>query len=142
MNTTSTATASRSPQFTSLFEPDILSGHQYLKVYRQKGQFNPEERLMFAVLTDAIECFQKYIGSSCPRYRRLSAEAEEWITNRDSRWPYSFEQICQVLNISPSYLRLGLMQWRSAHERNGCPRKRIREPLRYQYRVKNNRMSA
>jgi hypothetical protein len=141
MNTTSAATASPLVRFTSFFEPDILTTHQYLKVYRQKSQFDPEERLMFAVLTDAIECFQKYIGSDNPRSRRLSAEAEAWITNQDASWPYSFEHICQVLNLSPGYLRLGLMQWRSAHVRDRNPRKRIREPLRYQYRVKSNRMS-
>jgi hypothetical protein len=134
-------TSSRPVRLGSLFEPDILTTHEFFKVFRQKGHFAPEEKLMFAVLTDAIECFQKYVGASSRRCRSLFAEAESWIASKESHWPYSFELICQALNISPNYIRLGLMQWRLAHESKRGPRRRIREPLRYQYRVKNSRMS-
>lgn len=126
---------------SSYFEPDILTTHQYFKVFREKSHFMPEEKLMFAVLTDAIECYQKYLGSSSRRYRNLFAEAEAWINNRDSSTPFSFPHICEILNINPNYLRLGLVQWRVSNESQKGPRKRIREPLRYQYRVKNNRVS-
>jgi hypothetical protein len=125
----------------SYFEPDILTTHQYFKVFREKSHFMPEEKLMFAVLTDAIECFQKYLGASSRRYRNLFAEAEAWINNQDGRAPFSFAHVCEVLNINPSYLRLGIMQWRVNNESQKGPRKRIREPLRYQYRVKHNRVS-
>jgi hypothetical protein len=125
----------------SYFEPDVLTSHQYFKVFREKSHFMPEEKLMFAVLTDAIECFQKYLGASSRRYRNVFGEAETWINNRESTSPFSFEQICEILNINPNYLRLGLMQWRVTNESQKGPRKRIREPLRYQYRVKHNRVS-
>jgi hypothetical protein len=126
---------------SSYFEPDILTSHQYFKVFREKSHLGPEEKLMFAVLTDAIECFQKYLGANGRRRRNLFAEADAWICSRDSSSPYSFEQICEVLNMNPNYLRLGLMQWRVNHESQKNPRKRIREPLRYQYRVKHNRVT-
>lgn len=125
----------------SFFQPDVLTTHQFFAVFRQKSQLDPEEKLMFAVLTDAIESFQKYIGASSRRCRALFAEADSWITSNDSLSPFSFEHICHVLNISPSYLRLGLMRWRLAHEYRRKPRRRIRESLRYQYRVKNRHMS-
>lgn len=141
MNKSAAGATDRSVSSNSFFEPDILTTHQYFKVFRQKGQFEPEERLMFAVLTDAIECFQKYFGAQSRRCRVLFGEAEAWIANQDSKSLFSFENICQVLSISPSYLRVGLMRWRLAHESNKGPRKRIREPLRYQYRVRNTRMS-
>jgi len=137
MNKTAVAT----DRSVSFFEPDVLTTHQFFKVFRQKGQLDPEEKLMFAVLTDAIECFQKYIGASGRKCRALFVEADAWITCKDSLGTFSFEHICHVLNISPSYLRLGLMRWRFAHENNRSPRRRIREPLRYQYRAKNNQMS-
>jgi hypothetical protein len=139
MNKTAAAASNRS--VASLFEPDILTTHQYLQVFHQKGQFEPEEKLMFAILSDAIECFQKHFGAQTRRCRALYGEVEEWIASQDSKSLFSFEHICQVLKISPSYLRLGLMQWRLAHESTKGPRKRIREPLRYQYRVRNTRMS-
>jgi hypothetical protein len=92
--------------------------------------------LMFAVLSDAIECFQKYLGATNRHGRVLFREAEAWISSKDSKWPYSFEQICETLRLSPSYLRAGLMRWRVDNEARIGLRKRIREPLRYQYRVR------
>ena len=126
----------------SFFEPDVLTSHYFFKVYQQKSQWGPEERLMFAVLTDAVECFQKYHCGQSRRSRVLFAEATEWIQSRDASWPFSFEQICQALNFDPSYLRMGLMRWRSSYEKNRPARRRIREPLRYQYRVKQSRISV
>ena len=140
MNKTATA-IDRSVNPAAFFEPDVLTTHRYFKVFRQKAQFDPEEKLMFAVLTDAIECFQRHFDAQNRRCRVLFHEAEAWIASRDSKSLFSFEHICQVLSISPSYLRLGLMRWRLANESNKGRRKRIREPLRYQYRVKNPRMS-
>jgi hypothetical protein len=122
------------------FEPDILSGHQFFKIFRQKSHSEREEKLMFAVLTDAIECFQKYLGENSRKSRRLYSEAEAWIACRDSSWPCSFENICDVLNINANYLRLGLMQWRINHQSHKKFSKRLREPLRYQYRVKHTRV--
>ena len=138
MNKTAAAT---DRSVASLFEPDVLTTHRFFKVFQQKGQLDPEENLMFAVLTDAIECFQKYFGDQSGRCRVLFGEAEAWIANQDSKSLFSFEHICQVLIIRPSYLRVGLMRWRLAHESNKGPRKRIRESLRYQYRARNRRMS-
>jgi hypothetical protein len=97
---------------------------------------------MFAVLTDAVECFQKYLGANSRRCRAMFGDAETWINSKDSRWPFSFEHICEMLRLSPSYLRMGLMRWRVAHETKKALHKRIREPLRYQYRVKANRIGT
>lgn len=134
----SSTTAIRAIHSNSLLEPDALAVHRYGRVFRQKAHFEPEERLMFAVLTDAIECFQKFFDAKTRRGRRLFREAEAWIANRDSSGLFSFEHICDVLNINPSYLRLGLMQWRATREtRKGY--KRLREPLRYHYRMRTQR---
>ena len=68
MNKTAAAT---DRSVASLFEPDVLTTHRFFKVFQQKGQLDPEENLMFAVLTDAIECFQKYFGDQSRRCRAL-----------------------------------------------------------------------
>jgi hypothetical protein len=130
----------RSNPMNSFFEPDILTSDQYFKLFRQKAHFDPEEKLMFAVLTDAIECFQKYYGANTHRRRKLFVEAEAWILSRDGVWPYSFENICETLNIDPNYLRIGLIQWRVDHEPQKNTGSRIRKTLRYQNTVKQNRM--
>ena len=132
-------TTIRSNPINSFFEPDILTSHRYFQLFRHKAHFDPEEKLMFAVLTDAIECFQKYYGDNAQRRRRLFTEAEAWISTKEFAWPYSFENICETLNIDPNYLRMGLARWRVDHEaqKTGL---RIRKTLRYQNTVKQNRM--
>jgi hypothetical protein len=124
------------------FEPDILVAYQFAKASARRDRFNPEEKLMFAVLADAIECFQRYVSSRSHRCRMLFQEAEAWILSRESRWPFSFEQICEALHISPSYLRQGLMRWSAQHQASKHPQKRLRESLRYQYRLRNPRITA
>ena len=130
----------RSNPINSFFEPDILTSHQFFQHYRHKAHFDPEEKLMFAVLTDAIECFQKYYGANAHRGRRLFTEAEAWIYRRDYAWPYSFENICETLNIDPNYLRLGLTRWRIHHEAQKNTGLCVRKTLRYQNTVKQNRV--
>ena len=122
------------------YEPDANSQYQYLHVFRQKPHTIAEEKLMFAVLTDAIECFQRYASATDAKSRALYNDAAAWISNRDAASPFSFENICETLRLNPSYLRLGLMQWHSkrVHKKPGS--KRLREPLRYQYRVRHRRV--
>jgi hypothetical protein len=126
----------------ALFEPDILCSHQFARASQARGHSEPERRLMFAVLIDAIECFQRYRRAKSLMSRRLAEDAEAWIKSHDCKWPYSFEPICEVLNINPYYLRLGLMQWRATYESKSVPRKKLRPPLRYQYRVKRTRVCS
>jgi hypothetical protein len=73
-----------------------------------------EERLMQAVLENAIEYFQKYVLAKDERGKKLFQEGEEWILDKDSDWLYSFENICEVLALHPDYIRQGLMCWKEA----------------------------
>lgn len=75
-----------------------------------------EVALMRAVLEDAIHCFQKQFVRKGPRVLRQAREAEEWLAAADSRWPFSFVNICAVLGLEPEYVRLGLKQWRERQE--------------------------
>jgi len=70
-----------------------------------------ERSLMLAVLRDAVECYQKYALARDPRGRFEFDEARRWIESSDRDWPYSFENICDVLDIDPIYLREGLERY-------------------------------
>lgn len=65
---------------------------------------------MLAVLDNAIECFQKYAGATDGKGTRLFLKVEEWILDRISDWPYSFERICEALRLDPDYIRRGLLR--------------------------------
>jgi hypothetical protein len=71
-----------------------------------------EEKLMLAVLENAIEYFQKYVHAKDERGKKLFQEAEEWISDKGSDWLYSFENICEVLGLHPDYMRQGLLCWK------------------------------
>jgi hypothetical protein len=81
----------------------------YKKTLRER-----EERLMLAVLESAVEDFQKYVLARKPRGKKLFQEAEEWFQERDSDELFSFENICDTLQLHPDYIRQGLMVWKEA----------------------------
>jgi len=68
----------------------------------------PECRLMWAVLQDAIDTYAKHVDAKRPRHRRLFREVAEWIEEDDLTWPFSFINICHTLGLDPDYIREGL----------------------------------
>ncbi|HXC50359.1 MAG TPA: hypothetical protein VN634_05690 [Candidatus Limnocylindrales bacterium] len=68
----------------------------------------PENRLMLAVLEEALVTFQRGLNSPVPERRKRFCEVDKWVSEKDSDWPFSFENICQTLRIDPDYIRAGL----------------------------------
>jgi hypothetical protein len=83
------------------------------KVFK-KNIHEGEKELMMAVLQDAVECFQTYVLATKPREKRLFQEAEDWILEKNSYWFFSFENICDTLQLHPDYIRQGLLRWKEA----------------------------
>jgi hypothetical protein len=73
-----------------------------------------EERLMLAVLESAVEDFQKYVLARKPSGKKLFQQAEEWFLEKDSDDLFSFENICETLQLHPDYIRQGLLRWKEA----------------------------
>lgn len=67
---------------------------------------------MLAVLEDAIDCYRKYAFAKDGPGRQLFADASGWISCDDRGWCFSFENICEALEINPDYLRRGMQKWR------------------------------
>ncbi|MBI4527937.1 MAG: hypothetical protein HY695_29430 [Deltaproteobacteria bacterium] len=97
----------------ALFQPDILLSAEYFRTLQRRLQLEPEEKLMFAILEDAVACFQKHLLTQNTRGKNLFREVEEWILAKDARWVFSFENICEVLGFDPGFLREGLIKWKS-----------------------------
>lgn len=98
--------------FAHLLQPDTLLPSQYAAIMKRKSAHEPERRLVVAVLEDAVDCFQKHIRARDPKAQQLFLDAEEWICSEDRTWPFSFENVCDLLQINSQYLRRGLMAWR------------------------------
>jgi len=70
------------------------------------------KRLMYALLSDALRCFQTYADAIDREGRRIFAEVEAWISARDAEGPCAFETVCETLQIEPGRLRDSLDEWR------------------------------
>jgi hypothetical protein len=95
-----------------LFEPDALLPAQFYAAFRGGSAVRGEKRLMLAVLQDALDCYQKYAFAKDGHGRQLFADADAWVSCEDSDWYFSFENICETLDINPAYLRRGVQEWR------------------------------
>jgi len=95
-----------------LFEPDTLLPIQYFEAMRRKHLLEGEKRLVLSVLEDAVECFMKCIDSSTNKGQRLFRDAEVWINLEDKKWVFSFDNVCDMLDINPEYMRRGLKDWK------------------------------
>ena len=93
----------------SLFQADTLAPQQYQQSARRTLFQEPEQELMFAVLKDAICCFQKYASARDKMRTRLYLEARKWLMEEDNDWPFSFANICETIGLSPQYVRAGLL---------------------------------
>jgi hypothetical protein len=109
-------------RLASLFEPDVLLPAQYFAAFRREAGLERERLLMLAVLEDAIDCFQKHAHSRDPRGRQMYEEAREWVTSPDRTWLFSFENVCDTLEISAEYVRRGLREWREKNQHGRRPR--------------------
>jgi hypothetical protein len=70
-----------------------------------------------AVLVNAVECFQTYVLARNYWDKKLFREAEDWIFKKNSHWLFSFENICETLELDLYYLRRGLLHWKEARRR-------------------------
>jgi len=110
-------------RFAGLFQPDTLLPSQFFDRVRRRSEHDGERRLMIAVLEDAVDVYRKQAGARDGRGQQLFQEAEEWIEDRDRAWLFSFQNICDVLDLDAEYLRRGLHLWKQrAH---GTPRGQV-----------------
>jgi hypothetical protein len=100
-----------------LFEPDALMPEQYFASLGKEAGATNERGLMLAILRDAVECYQKYALARDPQGEDLHRDAAEWIFSNDREWPFSFENICDVLGVSAEYVRVGLAPLRKTARR-------------------------
>ena len=90
----------------SLFHAGSLRVSQEYEDYLRPRYFEaPEKELMAAVLNDAIGCLAKNRFARSRSGRNVYDETKQWFLDTSSPWPFAFENICQVLNLNPQYVR-------------------------------------
>jgi hypothetical protein len=93
-----------------LFEGDVVAPEQFLEIFSRGRALEPEKELMLAILADAIECILKYCEQPIPMRIKLFQEAREWLFDHEEKEPFSFLNVCETLDLDPSYLRRGIQE--------------------------------
>jgi hypothetical protein len=83
-------------------QPDLLLASQH---FGPRGKQSPEQKLMIAVLQDALDCLEKYRSATKSHECRLLHETRQWFLADEPAWPYSFECICLTLDLDASAVR-------------------------------------
>ncbi len=84
--------------------PDIILRSQFFELMGTRS-LSSEQRLMLAVLADAINIVQDSYHSASQRKRGPFMEAWSWIFARGVRCPLSFDSVCDALAIDAEALR-------------------------------------
>lgn len=98
-----------------LFGPDTVARDQYFDIHKTNQNLEPEKKLMMAVLEDAVACFQDNIAATDPEKKVLYDDALVWFVNTNNDWLFSFDNVCDALGLTPSYVRRGLLAWKDEY---------------------------
>jgi len=89
--------------------PDTVSPAQFHEMWAGTPDRSAEFKLALAVLEQAIEDLRRHRGASAPEPQRLYVQARRWVASNDRRWPYSFLNVCDMLNLSCGRMRTRLL---------------------------------
>lgn len=88
----------------ALSEPDTIMPEQYASVFVSRQQM-PEKRLFAAVLMEAVADFRDCLRCPGKRESWTFQELLAWFFNSDKKWPFSFENLCEQLDLDPGCVR-------------------------------------
>jgi hypothetical protein len=110
--------------------PDVILRSQFFEMVGTRS-LSSEQRLMLAVLADAINVVQEFGGASTLRKRNSFNEAWNWFFAKGASCPLSFDSVCDALGIDAKGLRWRLSELVAG--RGGTPlRLRLKEASRMQ----------
>jgi len=67
-----------------------------------------QRELAAGILKQAAQDLRRFNGATSAVERELYLDAYGWITSDDCAWPFSFLNVCQLLNLAPDVVRLEL----------------------------------
>jgi len=89
--------------------PDSALPTQFDDIWHKTRAITPERALALAVMWEAVIDLEKFRFATRRRQQRLYWEAYQWVTGNDRGWPYSFLNLCDVLNLAAQPVRKQLL---------------------------------
>jgi hypothetical protein len=68
-----------------------------------------QRELASGVLKQAVQDLRRFHGATSAIERELYLDAYSWLTSDDCSWPFSFLNVCQLLNLTPDIVRRELV---------------------------------
>jgi|SRR5260370_786838 len=68
-----------------------------------------QKALAAGVLKQAKQDLRRFHGATSAVERELYLDAYSWLTSDDCTWPFSFLNVCQLLNLMPDIVRQELV---------------------------------
>jgi len=94
-----------------LLEPNTILPIQF---FNQQGasRWTGEQRLMAAILEDAVAVYSKSSAPKGSKARQVLRETERWLRSKDQTWTFSFLRVCEMLSLDPIAIRRALRERR------------------------------
>jgi hypothetical protein len=109
-------------------EPDTILPDQFHRTGTRS--LSGEQKLMLAVLLDAMHIYVQPTEEWQHEKRRLFVETRRWLDSKDRTWLFSYERVCEALDVDPDRLRTILRaRRRAACDARSEPRISLRAPL-------------
>jgi hypothetical protein len=75
---------------------NVTTGHQFE---------TSQKELAAGILKQAALDLRRFHGATNAVERELYLDAQRWLTSDDCSWPFSFLNVCQLLNLIPETVR-------------------------------------
>jgi hypothetical protein len=90
--------------FSNAKSDNAHSGH-FSFAHAQPPGPTPEKDLALGVLKQAARDLRRFHSATKGVKQELYLDAYSWVTANDFLWPYSFVNVCKLLNVSPEVVR-------------------------------------
>jgi hypothetical protein len=101
-------TSEMEEKLPGLFEPHTLLPVQYFTRLQRGTAWSGEQRLMAAIMEDAVAVCSKSAPPKTSKERHVLRETLRWVRSNDRTWTFSFLRICETLDLDPSAIRRGI----------------------------------
>lgn len=107
-------TCETNERLPALMEPDVILPVQFFTRLQRGTAWTGEQRLMAALLEDALTMCSKLALPTTAQRSHLQRETMHWLRSNDRTWVFSFLRVCETLDLDPGAIRRGVRLRRAA----------------------------
>jgi len=90
--------------------PLAIDPVQFDVLWHGFGELTPERALLLAMLERTAADLRNFRYARQHANQRLYMDAYLWVSSDDRSHPFSFENVCEFLKLSPEHLRANLLE--------------------------------